>query len=845
MAVRPKIALVLSGGGARGFSHIGVLQAFEDYKVPIDYIVGTSVGSMIGGLYAAGYAPKKIEQIIKSINWDDIYRDETQRTSLFLGQKGEHDRYLLSLRFNGLNPHIPQAYSPGQRLVTILSDLFLKANYQAQDDYDKLRIPFRAVATDLASGKIVVLNKGNLAESINGSLALPLLFSPVARDSMLLVDGGLLSNLPVRAAKKMGAEFVVAVDATAKLRTAGEINAPWEIVDQATTIMSRLSKEIESGEADVLIKPDLNHIKNNDFSKIDWLIEQGYRATEEKLDRILRQVTLSEKDSVLCDTVRKVQIVGAPEKLPQKVLNQLQVKQGRLFQRNRLNNDLHVLMNSGIFRKVTVQVDTTGNPSSSCDVRFYCQPFDTIRSILFEGNTLYDDRKLYDLLFLNPGKRMNSRQLKKDMDRLVQNYRYDGYSLMKIKKVDWDEHNGRLTFSLDEGRIDEIRVEGNKKTKNYVILRDFNAQRGRVFNSNIINEAVQHVYSTQLFERVTVDVHQQNGKNTLIIRVIEKSSLVARVGGKVDNDRKSQIYLELSEENIFGTGVKTRFVGRIGTKDGYYGIHIRDDRIFTTYFTFAVRGYYSWEVNPLFIRNVERPLNYREERKGLILKAGRQMGSLGQLFAEIRSEHILAQEQTPEKATIQNTEIRTIALRSIADRRNRIDFPTTGIYNYWAWESGSETLLQSQESYTRLMVNLEGYFTYADVHTWHVRLFAGIADKTTPFSENFRLGGQDNFYGLYQNELYGRQLFQASLEYRFRLPVNIQKNILFKGFYLSARYDFAGIWPEPKLVFNKEDFFSGIGAAFSIDTVLGPFSVAAGRTTGGQSAGYISLGFNF
>jgi len=356
---------------------------------------------------------------------------------------------------------------------------------------------------------------------------------------------------------------------------------------------------------------------------------------------------------------------------------------------------------------------------------------------------------------------------------------------------------------------------------------------------------VRHVYSTQLFERVTVDVEQSESKNTLIVRVSEKSSLVARIGGKADSDRKSQIYLEMSEENILGTGIKTRFVGRIGTKDGYYGIHIRDDRIFTTYFTFSMRGYFRWEVNPLVIRNVTHPLEYREERTGVIFTVGRQMGSLGQFFAELRSEHILAVESGPEKPTIQNTEIRTFAIRSITDKRDRIDFPTSGIYNYWAWESGSELLLKSQESYTRLLVNLEGYFTYARMHTWHLHLFAGYADKTTPFSENFRLGGLQSFYGLHQNELYGRQLFLASLEYRYRLPLVFRKNLLFRGFYLSARYDFSGIWPEPQLVFNKEDFFSGIGAAISVDTILGPLIIAAGRTTNGETATYISLGFNY
>ncbi|HID38130.1 MAG TPA: hypothetical protein EYP36_01270 [Calditrichaeota bacterium] len=842
---RPIIGLVLSGGGSRGFSHIGVLQALEDYNVTIGCIVGTSVGSMIGGLYAAGYSPKEIQRIIKSINWSDIYRDETQRTSLFLGQKGEHDRYLLSVRFDGLDPHIPKAFSPGQRLVTILTDLFLKANYQARDNYDVLRIPFRAVATDLVSGKIVVLKDGNLAESINASLALPLLFSPVERDSMLLVDGGLISNLPVNAANNMGADLTIAVDATANLRSVEEINAPWEIVDQATTIMSRLGKLIESNKADVLIKPALTGIKNNDFTNIDWIIEQGYKATEEKLDNILYKISKKEADSILCENVAKIVFKNNPEMLPLEILDHLKTKVGSALSLNDLNEDVQTFIASGIFKRVSVTVDSIGNAANSCMVTFHFKTFAKIRSISFSGNTLYSDQQLLKILFLSPGKVMNSSLLKQDIKILIRQYRRDGYSLMKIKEIHWQPQTGELAFVIDEGRIDELRVIGNRKTLDYVILRDFNIQRGEVFNSNRINEAVRHVYSTQLFERVTVDIKREKEKNILLVRVSEKSSQVARLGGKVDSDRKSQIYLELSEENILGTGVKTRFVGRIGTRDGYYGLHLRDDRIFTTYFTFSIKGYFGWEVNPYNIRNTEKPTYYREKRTGVIFTAGRQMGSLGQFFAELRSEHILAEALNPDRPTIQNTEIRTIAIRSIADKRDRIDFPTKGFYNYWAWESGSELLLKSQESYTRLLVNLEGYFTYANLHTWHLRLFAGVGDKTVPFSENFRLGGLNNFYGLYMNELYGRQLFLTNLEYRFLLPLKIEKNMLIKGFYLSARFDFAGIWPDPELVFNKEDFFTAIGAALSVDTLLGPFILAAGRTSRGQTATYISLGFNF
>jgi outer membrane protein assembly factor BamA len=343
---------------------------------------------------------------------------------------------------------------------------------------------------------------------------------------------------------------------------------------------------------------------------------------------------------------------------------------------------------------------------------------------------------------------------------------------------------------------------------------------------------------------VNLNIDEQEGKNKLTVKVVEKSSLQLRLGGKVDTDRQTQLYLELGEDNFSGTGIKTRLLNRIGTKDGYHGLHIRDDRVFTTYLTFSLQGSYSWEINP-FTRNEQYLGDYEEKRTGVVFQVGQQMRSLGQVIAELRLEHVKDYPIKGEFELAQDIELRSLAIRSITDKRDRIDFPTKGIYNHWAWENGSKFLLNSQESFTKAMINLEGFFTFSNYHTWRVRLFAGIGDKTLPFSENFRMGGFNDFYGLHEKEIFGRQLFITSLEYRIKLPLNIHSNLLINDIYLSTRYDFGGIWPNPELVFKSDDFFSGIGAALGVDTFFGPLYFAVGRTTRGNSAGYISWGFNF
>ncbi|MBN2088692.1 patatin-like phospholipase family protein, partial [candidate division KSB1 bacterium] len=236
---RPRIGLALSGGGARCIPQLGVIEVLKENKIPIDLIVGTSMGSVIGGLYAAGYETDEILQRLKNIDWQNIFFDRPTRQNLFLGQKQTQSRYILQLRFSSFKPYIPSGISPGQTISLILSDLVMQAPYGSYSNFNELKIPFRAVATDLISGNRVLLEKGNLADALCASLAFPLLFAPVVWDNMLLVDGGMINNIPVQEARELGMDIVIAVDGTSNLRNKNEILLPWEIVDQATTIMQR------------------------------------------------------------------------------------------------------------------------------------------------------------------------------------------------------------------------------------------------------------------------------------------------------------------------------------------------------------------------------------------------------------------------------------------------------------------------------------------------------------------------------------------------------------------------------------------------------------------------------
>ncbi|HFE52378.1 MAG TPA: patatin, partial [Bacteroidetes bacterium] len=208
--LRARVGIALSGGGVRGIAQIGVLEVLQKHDIPVDVVVGTSMGSVVGGLYAAGLTPQEIWDFARRIRWQEILIDRPPRSHLFLGQKRERERYLIQLRLQGpfLRPDIPLAFTPGQRLTSTLTAAVLSSPFGYQTRFDCLPIRYRALATDLTTGQPVLLAKGNLVEAMRASVSIPLLFTPVQKNDTLLVDGGLVSNIPVEQTYATGADLV-------------------------------------------------------------------------------------------------------------------------------------------------------------------------------------------------------------------------------------------------------------------------------------------------------------------------------------------------------------------------------------------------------------------------------------------------------------------------------------------------------------------------------------------------------------------------------------------------------------------------------------------------------------
>lgn len=278
---RPRVGLVLSGGGAKGMAHVGVLRVLEEMNIPVDMVVGTSAGSAVGALYASGMSVAEIERRFLEMDWLSSFRDDPGRVYKPVRRKQADWKTPvtpgLGVSLDGL--HLGAGIIAGQNLGFILNEL--THSVSLVDDFDRLPIPFRAVATDLETGDMVVLGSGNLATAIRASMSIPGVYAPVSLNDRLLVDGGIAANLPVSVARDMGADLIIAVDISEALQGPENLREAFSVIGQLTTIMTRRNtdEQLDSlGGKDVLIRPDLEGHGAADFYNAPVLFELGATA---------------------------------------------------------------------------------------------------------------------------------------------------------------------------------------------------------------------------------------------------------------------------------------------------------------------------------------------------------------------------------------------------------------------------------------------------------------------------------------------------------------------------------------------------------------------------------------
>ncbi|WP_248396502.1 patatin-like phospholipase family protein [Bizionia sp. M204] len=365
--VDPKVGLVLSGGGAKGLAHIGVLKVIDSLGIRIDYVAGTSMGAIIGSLYAAGYSGKQIDTIFRDVDFDKIINDNLPRAAKTFYERDNSEKYALTLPFDKFKLKLPSALSRGQNTLSLLSKLTLHVS--DVEDFSKLPIPFFCIATNVETGQAVVLDKGSLAQSIVASGAFPSLFQPVIIDDQILIDGGVVNNYPIDELKAKGMDIIIGVDVQDDLATREELRSAPDIILQINNYRTINDMKLKSKKTDIYIKPDITDYTVISFSDGSKIIENGELATKKKiadLNKIVNQQVVKPKKATVIKVIDSIRVntinISGNEKYSRAyVIGKLKIKPEKKIEYTTFVEGVNNLAATNNFASVVYQLHPTEN----------------------------------------------------------------------------------------------------------------------------------------------------------------------------------------------------------------------------------------------------------------------------------------------------------------------------------------------------------------------------------------------------------------------------------------------------------------------------------------------------
>lgn len=361
-----KVGVVLSGGGAKGLAHIGALKVIEEAGIKIDFIAGTSMGSIIGGLYAAGYSPQQMDSIFYSTDFNSLIRDEIPRNAKTFYEREEDEKYAFRLNFDDFKVSIPSGLSKGQNVYNFFSQL---TSHTETEDFSKLSIPFFCIATNLETGEEVILDKGSLALAMSISGAIPTVFRPIEINGELHTDGGVVNNYPVEELRQRGANFIIGIDVQDTLYTREKLKSGLDIMAQIGNFRTINAMQPKVKLTDIYIRPDISSFSVLDFDQGEQIIANGKEATTKYLNALQQVAALQNKqisrpnvkpkDSI---ALQHIQLSGSNNFSRSYIQGKLQIEQNQKVAYKDLNQGINNLSATNNFDRIHYQlnqVDTT------------------------------------------------------------------------------------------------------------------------------------------------------------------------------------------------------------------------------------------------------------------------------------------------------------------------------------------------------------------------------------------------------------------------------------------------------------------------------------------------------
>ncbi len=504
---KPKIGIAFSGGGpVRGMVHLGVIEFFEEKNIKADYVTGTSIGSIIGALYALGYGEQEIEDNLKSVNWIKMFVEGQNREQSVLHDYQQRNKYLFTMDFSKyFELEAPAGIVQGHYIMASMNRIAYKG--AVIRDFNDFKRPFRLNMVDLESGSEEVMSQGYVVEGMRASSSMPIVFDPFWIEERLFVDGGLVSNLQCDVVKKMGSNIVIGINIPQQHYDKEELGSLFNVAMQTVAINSTKRVEENKKLADVLIEPDVDGIGFFDFSQIEQAKAEGRRAAEAvfpKLEELLSSFT-AEADPVY-----------------KKLLE---------------------LYETGDYSSVKAEV-------KDGKAEYDLQKNPVLKKIVFKNNTVIGSYRLRALIDQHWGDRINLKKLEQGLNNVLKLYRDKGYILATISDVKIED--GNVTVSMDEGVISKITAEGMETYPDYFITEKFRDLKGKVFDHDHVQGRLDEIYSQGFFRYLYYKIDDTENGKALTIVVSEKGTNSLSAGISVDTDRGLRLLLGMNLVSLGG-----------------------------------------------------------------------------------------------------------------------------------------------------------------------------------------------------------------------------------------------------------------------------------------------------
>ncbi|WP_294347890.1 BamA/TamA family outer membrane protein [Prosthecochloris sp.] len=834
---RKSVGLALSGGGANGMAQIGVLKALEEENIPIDAIVGTSIGAVVGGLYSTGYNAADLEKIALEVPWEELLSldNDAPRASTFLEHQKIRDRATIAIRFENFKLVIPKSLSSAQKLTRVLDLLTMNSLYHPAGSFTTLPTSFKAVTTDLVSGKRITLFDGSLSEAMLASSTIPVIFEPIELGEHKLADGGLVANLAVDELENARLDYKIGVDTRGSMYTLAEdIDIPWQAADQTMTILIELQYPRQLEKADLVIAPDVGNNPAIDFSKLPEIISAGYKSGKALAPKIRQDISLPIRKKTALDPYKKsIRISGSGKKTLKNYHPAGEIIRNATY----VEEALKGLLETDRFTKVYATIDRRAR-----EIVFFCETPPSFDNVKLIDTVVPLEKNEIESCFSNLMLRdYTNEEGSEALEKLLKLFREKGYPLIDIERVDVQKET--LCVWLSDGKISTLAVSQDKNiTRPTPIMRELAIDTSKALRLEDIEHSIDNLFGTGAFNRVSIGIsgkdslsEPKSDNRTLRIRLNEKPSNVLRLGVRYDETYDAQAMIDFRNENLYGTANSIGGWGKIGENNSSANLEFNMPRIGATNLTFTTQLFY--DQRNLDIRNVryskefffsdsEQQKKFSIQEFGVTSSFGTRIGKSSQLLLDMTVKNSQTFDKEREDFETQNIDIASASLEFALDTRDNSFLPTKGRHTNLRYTFTPEIL--NDQTFWQTHLEHEENISFSKQVSGQLGFSLGFSSEGLPFSEMFFLGGAGSpysrrFIGLQENDLIGRNV--ASLGANFRYSPSF--DIIFPSSFLLY-YNAGNVW-QNRSEMSTEDIIHGFGAGLNWETPLGPASFTAGK----------------